>query len=206
MRTTLIKKYLADHEIYEVIGHHILVYIKIIIGYLVILVAIALLYRLFVNKITNHPLVTRIAWGLGVIIYGVGLYKFMDEYMDALVVTNLWLLFFKWNWMFSYKTSSMQWVSIESVADQQDTFADSLFKKGDISIRLEEEDLIFRNVSQPSYQVATILKRKERILGTRSAYENENPEQAKDKYELLVEALGEVVSEYVEKKDRWYNR
>ncbi len=96
----------------------------------------------------------------------------------------------------------MQWISLETVTSEQNSFADTLFKKGDISIRLEEEEHLFRNVHQPSAQVSMILVWKERILGTRTSYENNPTEQAKDKYELLVEALGEVVSEYVEKKDR----
>lgn len=140
--------------------------------------------------------------GIGVVIYAKGLYEFIDRYLDALVITNMWLLLFKRNWLFSYKTTAMQWVSIETITDQQDSFADSIFKKGDITIRLEEELHLFKNVAQPAQKVASIITWKERILWTRSAYENEVDESAKDKYELLVEALWEVVSEYVEKKDR----
>ncbi len=96
----------------------------------------------------------------------------------------------------------MQRVSLETVTDEQNSLADTLFKKGDISIRLEEEEHLFRNVHQPSQQVSKILTWKERILGTRTSYENNPTDQVRDKYELLVEALGEVVSEYVEKKDK----
>ncbi len=71
MRTNLIKKYLADQEVYEVIGHHLLVYIKIILGYSLILIAIALLHQIVVINLSQHPLVTRIAGGFGIVIYGV---------------------------------------------------------------------------------------------------------------------------------------
>lgn len=89
MRTNLIKKYLADQEVYEIIGHHVVVYIKIIARYLLILGAIALLHSLITTNLTTHPLVTRLAAGCGIIVYCMGLYKFIDEYLDALVITSM---------------------------------------------------------------------------------------------------------------------
>ncbi len=202
MRTTLIKKYLTQQEVYAVIGHHILVYIKIICWYALILIAVSLLHALVIRYVTSHIIVTWIASIAWVVIYAKWLYEFIDEYLDALVVTDMWLVFFRWNWLFSYKTLVMQWISIETVTNEQNTFMDTVFKKGDISIRLEEEMQYFSDVYLPAQQVAVILNWKERLLWTRSAFENEPKEDIKDKYELLVEALGEVVSEYVEKKER----
>lgn len=58
----------------------------------------------------------------------------------------------------------MQRVSIETVTDEQNSFADALFKKGDITIRLEEEQLTFFNVHTPAEQSLKILTWKERVL------------------------------------------
>ena len=80
-----------------------------------------------------------------------------------------------------------------------------MFKKGDITIRLEDEKIKFRDVSHPGEQVGKLLHRKEKILGRYQYHENETATEAgKDKYELLVEALGEVVTEYVDKKKETY--
>ncbi len=57
------------------------------------------------------------------------MYDVADEYFDSLVVTNRGLILLRWNGLFDYKTESLQWVSIESLSDEQNTFRDTLFKK-----------------------------------------------------------------------------
>ena len=134
------------------------------------------------------------------------MYDLADEYLDSLVITNRWLILFRWNWLFNYTTDYLQRVSIESLSEEQKSFRDTLFKKWDLKIRLEDQRYIFAEVSHPTEQISKLLNRKEKILGRYQYHENETQAEAgaKDKYELLVEALGEVVSEYVEKKKETY--
>lgn len=65
---------------------------------------------------------------------------------------------------------------------------------------MEDEQYTFKNASDPALSVAAILERKERIVGPKFVMENQDIEESKSKYDMLVEALGEVVSEYVEKR------
>jgi hypothetical protein len=94
----------------------------------------------------------------------------------------------------------MQWVSTETIMYEQQTFRDTLFKKWDIKITVEETAYSFKDANKPAEKVSNIIARKQKILWRHHYSENETVPEAKDKYELLVEALWEVVSEYVEKK------
>ena len=141
-----------------------------------------------------------------ILIYAKCLYDIADEYLDSLVITNRWLVLFRRNWLFSYTTDYLQRVSVESISEEQTSFRDTLFKKWDLKVRLEDEKYIFKEVGHPALQVNKLLHRKEKILWRYQYHENETQTEVdtKDKYELLVEALGEVVTEYVEKKKETY--
>jgi len=205
LKHALIRKYLNDQEVYAVIGHDILVYLKIAGRYLFLTALIYILYMILQRYLISHAYLTRTAALMWICIYFKWLYDIADEYLDSLVVTNKGLVFLNWNWLFDYKTDYIQWVSIESVSDEQNNFRDSLFKKGNISIKLEDEKIRFKEVSKPWEKVHLLLHRKTKILWRFEYHENETTKEIeRDKYDLLVEALWEVVTEYVEQKKEQY--
>jgi hypothetical protein len=205
LKHALIRKYLDDQEVYAVIGHDILVYLKIAGWYLFFLVLIYLLYMVLQRYIISHAYLMRTAALMWICIYFKWLYDIADEYLDSLVVTNKGLVLFKRNWLFDYKTDYLQWVSIESLSDEQNSFRDTLFKKWDISIKLEDERIRFKEVGHPWEKVHMLLHWKTKILWRYEYHENETTKEiSRDKYELLVEALWEVVTEYVEQKKEQY--
>lgn len=203
-RTNIIKKYLGDQEIYDIIGHNLLIYWWIVLKYLALLGIIYLLYLIIHQYIFRHIYLNRGITFLGIILYAKWLYDLADRYLDSLVITNRWLVLFKWNGLFNYTTDYFQRVSIDSISEEQNSFRDTLFKKWDLKIHLEDEKHIFEDVSYPSTKITNILHRKDKILWRFQYHENEVAEDdTNNKYDLLVEALGEVVSEYVEKKKEY---
>ena len=205
LKHALIKKYLDDQEVYAVIWHDILVYLKIVSGYIAILVLLYILFVVLQRYVISHTAIVWTAALMWITLYVKWLYDVADEYLDSLVVTNRWLILFRRNGLFDYKTDHLQRVSIESIAEEQSTFLDSVFKKWDITIKLEDERIRFKEVSHPAQKVWQLLNWKSKILGRYEYHENEtSAEVGRDKYELLVEALGEVVTEYVDKKKDQY--
>lgn len=187
-------------EIYEIIGHDNLVYLRIALQYLLIICGAFALYRVLAKYLDHQyrSIWFGIFW---VLVYLKSMYDIADEYFDSLVVTNLGLVLFSWNWLFSYSTHSLQRVSIEAISEEQNSLWDRLFKKWDLHIKVEDEQFVFRETENPTLQIANIIKRKHKILG-RNPYteENELSDDRQDRFNLLVEALWEVVSEYVERK------
>lgn len=68
-------------------------------------------------------------------------------------------------------------------------------------IKLDHEiEYPFENVSRPQKQMAKILKFKEQYAGLQ-ATKKEEIEVTDEKISILAEALGEVVKEYLDKKE-----
>lgn len=182
-----------------------LVYLKIVSGYSALLILLYVLFIVLQTYVISHAYMVWTAALMGISIYVKWLYDVADEYLDSLVVTNRWLILFRRNGLFDYKTDHLQRVSIESISEEQSTFFDSLFKKWDITIKLEDERIRFKEVSHPAHKVGQLLHWKSKILWRYEYHENETSvELGRDKYELLVEALWEVVTEYVDKKKEQY--
>ncbi len=200
IKESIIRSYLQDEEVYEFIWHDITVYIKIILGYVSLIAVLVLLWwwleatiwSSVYSKYTFSVLLIGLYWKWTVDI--------LDRYLDALLITNMWLLLFTWDWLFKQTVVNMQWVSTETIMYEQQTFRDTLFKKWDIKITVEDNAYSFKDANRPAEKVSYIINRKQKILWRHHYSENEILPEWKDKYELLVEALGEAVSEYVEKK------
>jgi hypothetical protein len=101
--------------------------------------------------------------------------------------------------LLKHKTDFFDWNRIETVSYRYHTVWDKVFSKGDLMIKLDRDiEFPFENVSSPQKQMTKILKHKELFVA-------QNPKKEIDlndeKISILAEALGEVVKEYLEKKD-----
>lgn len=203
MRNTLLRKYIDSEHIYEIMGHSVRVYIEIAAKYIALITIAALTYIYILWPIWYRR-IQRLSAGVWIIIYLKCLYDIFDEYLDVMLITEQWLIHFQRDGLWSHTSEILQWVSIESISDKQDTFRDSLVWKWNISIKLEDTITRFTNIENPSKTTSKILWYKEKILWRQNYLENEVrpiPTESHDKYKILVEALWEVVSEYVDKKN-----
>ena len=200
MREQIIRRYVDAENIYKIIWHDNRVYIKIAIFYGSLILFFWFLYVAII-KFINEPFLKRIWWVWWALLYCKAIYDIFDEYLDTLLITDRWLVHFRRDGFWKRKADILQRVSVESVSDRQDTMRDSLLNKGDVTFTLEDRQHIFKEVDSPSSVTNSILDYKDKILWRHNYYENEwNENDARDKYEMLVEALWEVVTEYVEKK------
>jgi hypothetical protein len=74
-----------------------------------------------------------------------------------------------------------------------------LLNKGSIKIKRIDADYVFKDVYNPPLLSSLIIEIKERMLSEKQDSE-EKESQSIDKFELLVEALGEIIKEYYNKK------
>jgi hypothetical protein len=201
-RKKILSSYLHDEELYEVIWHTWLYYVRIVLSHLLISFILIGMW-LFIGSLPDG-FQNIISYSLGiciVITYFSGLLKILDAYLDGILITNMWLILFQWDWLFKQRAINLQRVSIETIVFEQDSLRDTVFHKWTLSILVEDQKYIFLDVSNPRLAVSTITARKEKILWRVHYSENEvESEEAMSKYEVLVEALGEVVTEYVQKK------
>ena len=99
----------------------------------------------------------------------------------------------------TYKTDFFERHTIEAISHNQNSIRDKIFNKGDLQISLNEAiSFPFENAPNPKKTATTIQKMKERY-GPSSTQQPATIGSTGD-YTILMEALGEVVQEYVEKK------
>ncbi len=198
MREQIIAKYVEAEHVYEVIGHNYWIFIQSAAKYVGLVIILWLVYVFAISPM-QQPFLQTIWTVLWLALYGMCMYELFDEYLDVLLITDRWLVLFRREWLWNQRTDSFQWVSIESVSTVQDSFRDSLLWKWDLKIKLEDTITTFKDVAEPAHVMQMILEYKDNILWRQNYMENET-RQEWDKYNLLIEALWEVVSDYVEKK------
>ena len=107
-------------------------------------------------------------------------------------------------WLLEYKTDHFDWGTIETISFNQKWFRDRLFMKWDITITLDHGiEYPFEDISNPKKQVDTILQLKNRF-SVPVSQETEDSELEWKKFDILVEALGEVVKDYIDKDSNNY--
>lgn len=199
MREQVLRKYVHAEHIYDIIGHNVWVHIKNLLIYGGVILLLRVVHYTILTIIDQQFLTTLWA-AIGVGLYLKMIYEFLDEYLDCLVITDKWLVHFRRDGLWSQKVDLLSRVSIESVSHEENSLRDSLMWKWDLRIKLEDTVTTFIDVSDPSEVSNRILDFKDKILWRHNYLENEVRHEP-DRLNVLVEALGEVVDEYVKKKN-----
>ena len=80
-------------------------------------------------------------------------------------------------------------------------FRDKIFWKWDILIKLEfDTEFPFNDVSQPKKQVRKLMMLKEEFLSKEKQKVEKDLSEDNDRFNVLVEAMSEVVKDYLDQK------
>lgn len=128
----------------------------------------------------------------------------MNLYLDALIFSEKWITLFMREWIWDYKTDIFERDKIETISFNQNSVWDKIFGKWDITIKLEHGvDFPFDNVSWPKKQAWKIMRMKDYFLWQQRDIDLKDLQWEENKFNILVEALWEVVKEYMEK---WWKK
>ncbi|HKL44464.1 MAG TPA: hypothetical protein VJ892_04240 [Candidatus Absconditabacterales bacterium] len=200
IRRSVIKKNINTSQIHHVIGHNGSVFLKIFFKYLIILLSSLLIFLLLKNYIQWEYL-PWIFVGIGLILFTKFCIDFFNIYLDALVMTDAGVVLYLWEGLLEYRTETFDRDRIETISHNQDGIWDKMFLRGDITIRLEHGiEFPFENITKPKKQASKILQLKDRFLLNKD-YQEDTVSDNK-KFDVLVEALGEVVKDYIDKGER----
>lgn len=196
IRKAILKRNVNTSEIHHVIGHNGSVFFKIFLIYLWVLVGLLLLFLVLDRYVTRPYLKWIFAWAWFIALIKFCL-DFFDLYLDSIVLVDTGVILYLWEWLLEYKTERFDWDKIESIWFNQKWLWDKVFMKWDIMIRLEHGvEFPFENVTNPKKQADKILQYKWRFSVPVPVTD---PETENKKFDVLVEALGEVVKDYIDK-------
>ena len=191
-------------DIKHIIWHHGSVFFLLFVKNIVYL---WVLYGLFsiLSRYTVRPYLDLSFTALWVIFFIKFCVDFLNKYLDGLALTKNGINLYLREGLLEYKTEVFNRDRIETVSHSQNSFRDKIFMKWDIIITLEHGITFpFENISFPKRQASKILQlREENTLQSLQDFEDiELKENQNDKFSVLVEALGEVVKDYIDKKDK----
>lgn len=150
--------------------------------------------------------ISGIIWWVGwIIIFGIYVYRFMQIYLDAIVLTNRWIVILDQQWIINYNQSIFERDAIQTISYSQHWIVDYILNRWDVIVGLEHwQDYIISSAYQP-------WKRSQRLLNYHHQYqtplitpamvqsaqeENSNPE----KFDILVDTLSEIITDYMKQK------
>lgn len=200
LREQIIKKYVTVNDVLYVIGHNGSIFFRSLLRTILYLAVLYWLYFLL-NRYIVRDFLPRIFALLGIGFFVRYILDFFNDYLDSLLLSKEGITLFTRDGILHYKTDFFSRETIETVSYVHNSIRDKIFSKWDIMIKLDHEiEYPFENVSRPQKQMAKILKFKEQFFGFQAAKTAE-VEINDEKISILAEALGEVVKEYLDKKD-----
>lgn len=206
LRTTLIKKYVNTSDIQWIIGHSPMVYLK---EATIMLLLLFLLYGTYVIIKTipsiydtmPHPYWDWIAGGLGLLLFIKRALDFLNLYLDCLILSKEHAVLFLWEGFLEYKTEFFSWNKINTISSSQNGLRNKIRSKGDILIKLEfDTEFPFADVSDPKKQVAKLITLKEQFMARQKQIVEKDLHEDDQRFNVLVEAMSEVVKEYLDRK------
>ena len=125
---------------------------------------------------------------------------FLNLYLDCLILSKDTVTLFLWEGRLEYKTEIFSWNKINTISSSQNGVWDKIWGKGDIVIKLEFwTDFPFSDVSNPKKQVAKLIMLKEQFLTRQKQVIEKDLADDNQRFNVLVEAMSEVVKEYMDK-------
>lgn len=205
LKNFIIRQYVNHDSIEHIIGHDILIYIKTSIRYLALLAITFLVYRI-VRVYIDTEMVTMIFGVIGLMTYAFFVMRILNDYFDAILITRTGITLLTRNGFLQYKTETIYWPNVEMITYEQNGLVDAARNIGDIVVRIEHDITFpFQHVSQPKKQAAIIAAWKEQSMYPDAKPEEivEQPINVRDeKFDVLVETLGEVIVEYMQRKEQ----
>jgi len=202
LRKQLIGKYINTDDIIHVVWHDSSMF------YIQAIKTILLLFLLFisyaiVDQYVTYPYLQWIFGILGIVLFVKYILDFLNIYLDTIVLSHNGITFLTWDSLFDYKTDFFWWESIETVSHQQDSFWDKFWGRGNLLIQLGESiSFPFENAANPKRQVTFMVQQRDIFLKHQDEdlVEDIIPGGNKEHMQMVMEALGEIVHEYSQKK------
>lgn len=202
LRKTLIQKYINTDDIVHIIWHDSSMFFAQMLKTLLLLFVLYVLYAV-VDQYVTYPHLERIFGVLWIILLVKYVLDFMNIYLDTVVISANGITFLTWDGILDYKTDFFGRESIETVSHNQDSLRDKFWGRGDIHISLNQNITFpFTNVPNPKRQVSAILQQREKSMHISNDITDNTNDNDTWHYGVIMEALGEIVQEYAQKKKR----
>lgn len=207
LRKRIIQKYIPNPQILSIIWHDNTVYSRIVFRNTLVCIWCILGYEI-IQSFFVHQYTSWIIASVAMIFFFKAIIDFLNLYLDGIVLTPSGMSVFRREWLLQYNLENFDWQKVEMISFSQNSLGDRLFNTWDISITLDYNiSFDFDTIPRPKQQVSLIMTTKYKYVQWWWDDEEKNNkwnELEKEKFDLLVETLGEVIVDYMqEHKTKW---
>lgn len=199
----MLRKYLIQHyvdlkDVEELLGHSSFVYLRGVVWYSVLLFLVYVGYAIWHQYSPDLLYIKRIAGVVGLAMFAFWVISFLNLYLDCLLLSKTSLTVFLRDGILEYRTEVLDRSKINVISYKQDSLWDRIFWKGDIVIQVGNVDFSFNDIYYPKKYVSKLMLCKKQYEEYQKTKIEEDLAGDQKNFEVIMDALGEVVREYME--------
>ena len=203
LRHYLLGRYVDLKDVEDILGHSPFIYLRGVLVYSALLFVVYVAYAISQQypEYQNVPYIKRIAWILWLFIFFKWLLGFLNLYLDCILISKDALTVFLRDGVLEYKTEVIDRWKISVISHKQNSLRDKLFGKWDLLIQMGNEiDFAFNDVSHPRKSASKLTLNKKNYEELKKKKIEQDLEGDQRQFDILVDALWEVIRDYMETK------
>ena len=204
LRHYLLGRYVDLKDVEDILGHSPFIYLRGVLVYSVLLFLVYVIYAISQQypEYQNVPYVRWIAWVLWLFLFFRWLLWFLNLYLDCILISKDSLTVFLRDGILEYKTEVIDRSKISVISHRQDSLLDKLCGKWDLLIQMWNDiDFSFNDVSHPRKSASKLTLNKKNYEEVKKKKIEQDLEWDQRQFDILVDALWEVIRDYMENKD-----
>lgn len=204
LRHYLLGRYIDLKDTEEILSHSPFIYIRGVLVYSALLFLVYVIYAVSQQypEYQNVPYIKRIAWVLWLFIFFKRLLWFLNLYLDCILISKEALTIFLRDWLLEYKTEIIDRSKILVISHRQNSFRDKICGKWDLLIQMWNDiNFSFNDVSHPKKSATKLTLNKKNYEEAKKKKIEQDLEWDQKQFDILVDALWEVIRDYMENKN-----
>lgn len=204
LRHYLLGKYIDLKDTEDILSHSPFIYLRGVLVYSVLLFFVYVIYAVsqLYPQYQNVPYIKRIAGIIWLFIFFKRLLWFLNLYLDCILISKEALTIFLRDWLLEYKTEIIDRSKILVISHRQNSLRDKLCGKWDLVIQMWNDiNFSFNDVSHPKKSASKLTLNKKNYEEAQKKKIEQDLEWDQRQFDILVDALWEVIRDYMEKKN-----
>jgi len=204
LRQYLLGRYVDLKDVEDILGHSPFIYVRGVLVYSVLLFLVYVIYAIFQQypQYQDVLYIKRIAGLLWLLIFFKWILWFLNLYLDCILISKDSLTVFLWDGILEYKTEIIDRWKISVISHNQNSLWDKLFGKWDLLIQMWNDiNFAFNDVYHPKKSASKLSLNKKNYEELKKKKIEEDLQWDQRKFDILVDALWEVIRDYMETKN-----
>ncbi len=204
LRQYLLGRYVDLKDVEDILGHSPFIYLRGALVYSVLLFVVYVIFAISQQypEYQNVPYVKWIAGIIWLFIFFKRLLWFLNLYLDCILISKDSLTVFLRDWILEYKTEIIDRSKILVISHRQNSFRDKFCWKWDLLIQMWNDiDFAFNDISHPKKSASKLTLNKKNHDEAKKKKIEQDLEWDQRQFDILVDALWEVIRDYMETKN-----